>query len=73
VIARSRPSVQNRPKLPPRCAYCHGKLGMLVAHHWGLQFCSRQHKEAFLREQHEWRDHLRRWLSYLGLAPPETK
>ena len=38
---------------------------MLVAHHWGLQFCSRQHKEAFLKEQPERRDHLRRWLSYL--------
>jgi hypothetical protein len=67
-------TMQNREKkLPPRCAFCHGKLGLLVAHYWGLRFCSRHHKEAYLKEQREHRDHYRRWLGYLSDAPPKMK
>jgi len=49
-----------------KCAYCHGKLGMLISRHWGLKFCSRVHKEAYLAEHEQRRDHIKRWLGYLG-------
>jgi hypothetical protein len=66
--------MQNERKSPLlRCAYCHGKLGLLVSHHWGLRFCSRRHKEEYLRAQQEHRDHHHRWLGYLSKSPPETK
>jgi len=56
-------------KLPPRCAYCHGKLSLLVSRHWHLRFCSRIHKEAYLRAEQDRLDHHRRWLGYLEDAP----
>ena len=37
-------------KAPLRCAYCQGKLGLLVSRHWDLRFCSRSHKELYLNQ-----------------------
>ena len=61
--------MQARKKLLRRCAYCQGKLGLLVSHHWGLRFCSRQHKEAYLKEQWEHRNRHQRWIGYLTKTP----
>jgi hypothetical protein len=58
-------------KLPLRCAYCHGKLGLLVARHWHLRFCSRGHKDAYLKREQDRLDHQKRWLGYLEAAPTE--
>jgi hypothetical protein len=73
IASQPRFSVQSLPKSPPKCAYCHGKLGLLVSHHWALRFCSRRHKEEYLRAQQQQRDHHHRWLGYLSKPLPEEK
>jgi hypothetical protein len=59
-------------KAPPRCAYCEGRLGLLVSRHWDLRFCSRNHKELHLKQEQERRDNLKRWLGWLGYLANAT-
>ena len=56
IISVRRPPIWKRggmkrmKKTPPRCAYCQGRLGLLVSRHWDLRFCSRYHKELYLNQ-----------------------
>ena len=56
---------------PPRCAYCEGKLGLLVSRYWHLRFCSRHHKEAYLKQEQERLHHFKRRLGYLEQVPAD--
>jgi hypothetical protein len=49
-----------------RCAHCGGKFGLVSHHHWGLRFCSKACKRAFLVKAAK--DHLvvRKWFGLLG-------
>ena len=60
-------------KSPRKCAYCHGTLSLLVSRHWSLRFCSRHHRDAYVKQELERRDHLKRWLGYLGRVPHGAK
>ncbi len=61
--SKGRPNM--RDSSPKRCAFCGGRLGLLVSHYWDLRFCSRQHKEGYLLRQAQERERqsrFRRWL-----------
>jgi len=60
-------------KSPPRCAYCQGRLGLLVSHHWSLRFCSRHHKELYLKQDEEHRKLMQRWHGFLGYGSTKQK
>lgn len=55
-----------------RCKYCEGKLGLLVAHHWGFRFCSRRHRDMYV--DRFWQEVLRykQFLEWLHNRPPST-
>jgi hypothetical protein len=44
---------------------------MLVSRHWDLRFCSRRHKELYLKSEQERRDSLKRWQGYLLDVSPK--
>jgi hypothetical protein len=49
-------------KSPKRCAWCHGRIGLISYHHRDLRFCRKIHIEAFLKREEEQREQLKRWL-----------
>lgn len=58
-------------KSPKKCAFCHGRLGLLVSRHYGLRFCSRQHRAEFLKQESSRLDRLKRWYAFLS-SPRQT-
>jgi hypothetical protein len=44
------PKLENRAvtKFENRCANCGGKFGLVCYHHWGMRFCRKSCKDAFL-------------------------
>jgi hypothetical protein len=49
-----------------RCANCGGKFGLVTYHHWGLRFCTRACKQAFLVKTAKDHIRMRKWFGLLG-------
>ena len=60
-----KPQESVMTKLENRCSYCSGKLGLVCYHHWGLRFCRKACKDAFLAKTVKDYARMRRWLSFL--------
>jgi hypothetical protein len=56
-----------------QCAHCGGKFGLVSHNHWGLRFCRKACKRAFLAKTA--RDHLRmrKWFGLLGRGTGPAK
>jgi len=52
-------------KLENRCSNCSGKFGLVSYHHWGLRFCRKACKDAFLAKTVKDHARMRRWLGFL--------
>jgi hypothetical protein len=48
------------------CANCGGKFGLVSYQHWGLRFCRRACKNAFLARSARDRARMRKWFGFLG-------
>jgi hypothetical protein len=48
-----------------QCAYCGGKLGLVVQRRWSLRFCSKAHKKAYEHREQEEAAKRSAWLAWL--------
>jgi hypothetical protein len=46
---------------------------MLVSHHWNLRFCSRRHKELYLKQDEQHRKRMKSWREFLGYGSINQK
>ena len=48
------------------CANCGGKFGLVCHQHWGLRFCRKACKHAFLARTAKDHMRMRKWFGLLG-------
>jgi len=51
-----------------RCANCGGKLGLVSHQYWGLRFCRKACKDAFLTRTANDHAYVRRWFGFVACA-----
>lgn len=56
-----------------RCAHCGGKFGLVTHHHWGLRFCRKACKHAFLVQTAKDHVRMRKWFGLLGRGVTPVK
>ena len=49
---------------PQICDHCGGRFGMVTHRWWGIKFCKKTCKDAYLRELALGRDKIRRWYGF---------
>jgi hypothetical protein len=57
-------------KFENRCANCDGKFGLVRYHHWGMRFCRKSCKDAFLVKATNDCARMRKWFGFSARRTP---
>jgi hypothetical protein len=59
-------------KFENRCANCGGRFGLVSHHHWGMRFCRKSCKDAFLVKAANDYARMRKWFGFSARVTPRS-